>query len=107
MKVYNLDGIEGTTEYGGIVKQALAIGDGAQMSCGTLTLKPGETMKEFENHRSDEIFFIAAGELKIEAKQGTDINARQGQIVHIPKEEWHLSGNSRETDTVLFWVNRD
>lgn len=107
MKVFNLDGIEGTLEYGGIVKQALAVGEGAEMSCGTLTLRPGEIMKEFENHRSDEIFFIVSGELKIEAKQGEDINAGQGQIVHIPKEEWHLSSNPGKADTVLFWVNRD
>lgn len=107
MKAYNLEGIEGTLEYGGIVKQALAIGDSAQMSCGTLTLRPGESMKEFENHRSDEIFFIASGELKIEARQGENVSAHQGQIVHIPKEEWHLSSNPGHADTVLFWINRD
>ncbi len=107
MKVYNMDDIQGTPEYGGIVKQALSVESGAQMSCGTLTLRPKESMKEIENHRTDEIFFIASGELKIETKNGEGIYARQGQVVHIPREEWHLSSNPGNSETVLFWVNRD
>ena len=107
MKVFNLTEIEATPEYGGIVRQALKAGHGAEMSCGTLVLKPGEIMKDFESHGSDEIFFIAAGELLIKRKQDEDIIASQGQIVHLPKGEWHWSSNPGKTETLLFWVNRD
>jgi mannose-6-phosphate isomerase-like protein (cupin superfamily) len=107
MKVFSMAEVEGTLEYGGIVRQALKAGQGAEMSCGTLVLKPGEVMKDFESHGSDEIFFIAAGELKIARKQGEDVFVGQGQIVHLPKGEWHWSSNPGKTDTLLFWVNRD
>ncbi len=106
MKVYNPNEIEGTLEFGGVVKPALSMKE-AEMSCGTLTLKPGEVMKEFESHGSDEIFFVAAGELKVAAKEGKGVTAKAGEIVHLPKGEWHLSSNPGSTDTVLFWVNRD
>ena len=107
MKVFKPNEIDGTLEYGGVVKPAFSVGDAAEMSCGTLTLKPGEVMKEFESHGSDEIFFIASGELKVAAKEGEGVSAKSGQIVHLPKGEWHLSSNPGNTDTVLFWVNRD
>ena len=107
MKVFNPIEIEGTLEYGGVVKPALSVDNGAEMSCGTLTLRPGEVMKDFESHGSDEIFFIASGELKVAAKEGEGVSAKAGQIVHLPKGEWHLSSNPGNTDTVLFWVNRD
>jgi mannose-6-phosphate isomerase-like protein (cupin superfamily) len=107
MKVFNMAEIEGTLEYGGIVRQTLKAGQGAEMSCGTLVLKPGEVMKDFESHGSDEIFYIAAGELKIARKQGEDVFAVQGQVVHLPKGEWHWSSNPGKEETLLFWVNRD
>ena len=107
MKAYNPQTIEGTLEYGGVVKGVLSVSSGAEMSCGTLSLKPGESMKELEKHASDEIFYIVSGELKVAAKEGEGVTARQGQIVHLPKGEWHLSSNPGKTETVLFWVNRD
>jgi hypothetical protein len=53
MKVFKPAETEGTLEFGGVVRPALSVADGAEMSCGTLTLKPGEVMKDFESHGSD------------------------------------------------------
>ena len=107
MKVYQPANTEGTTQYGGIVRTLFGVGDGAEMSCGTLTLRPGEAMKEIEKHNSDEIFFIASGELKVAGQDGKFVSAKAGEIVYLPMGEWHLSSNTGTTDTVLFWVNRD
>ncbi|MEN6634550.1 MAG: cupin domain-containing protein [Clostridiaceae bacterium] len=107
MKVYRPSESEGTIQYGGVVRQALCAGSSAQLSCGTLTLQPGESMKEIEKHQSDEIFFIASGELKIAGEDKSSILAKAGEIVHLPMGEWHLSSNPGSTPTVLFWVNRD
>lgn len=107
MQVYQPALSEGTTQYGGVVRAAFAAGDGVEMSCGTLTLKPGEAMKEIEKHNSDEIFFIASGMLQIAGADGKNITAKAGEIVHLPVGEWHLSSNPGTTDTILFWVNRD
>ena len=107
MKVLKPSETEGTTLYGGIVRPALVVGGGVEMSCGTLTLQPGESMKEIEKHGSDEIFYIASGELKIAGQDGKSIHAQAGEIVHLPMGEWHLSSNPGSTQTVLFWVNRD
>jgi len=107
MKVIKPSEAEQLTQYGGVVRPALAVGDGAEMSCGTLTLKPGESMKEIEKHQSDEIFFISSGELKIAGEDKSSILAKAGEIVHLPKGEWHLSSNPGNVETVLFWVNRD
>ena len=107
MKVYRPSELEGTTQYGGVVRPALCAGNGAELSCGTLTLQPGESMKEIEKHQSDEIFFLASGELKIAGEDGSSIRAKAGEIVHLPAGEWHLSSNPGSTQTVLFWVNRD
>lgn len=108
MKVFRPEETEGTTDFGGVVRPVLAAGrGGAELSCGTLTLKPGEVMKDFENHKSDEIFLIMAGEIKVEAKEGEGVFAKAGQIVYLPKGEWHLSSNPGSSETVLFWLNRD
>lgn len=107
MKVYQPAEMEGTTQYGGVVRMALGIGEDAELSCGTLTLKPGEAMKEIEKHNSDEIFFVASGQLQIAGQDGMRVSASAGEIVHLPMGEWHLSSNPGTTDTVLFWVNRD
>lgn len=107
MKVIKPLESEEILQYGGVVRPALSVGGGVEMSCGTLTLQPGEAMKEIEKHNSDEIFFIASGELKIAGEDGNSIHAKTGEIVHLPKGEWHLSSNPGSTLTVLFWVNRD
>ena len=107
MEVYEPNQIKGTLEYGGLVRPVLSVADGGEISCGTLLLKPGEVMKDFEKHSSDEIFFIILGELKVEDKEGNSVSAKAGQIVYLPNGEWHLSSNPGKTDTVLFWVNRD
>jgi len=106
MKVLKPSEMEGTPQYGGIVRPVLSV-DVTEMSCGTLTLQPGEAMKEIEKHNSDEIFFIASGELKVAGQDGEGIHAKAGEIVYLPKGEWHLSSNPGSTQTVLFWVNRD
>lgn len=107
MKVLKPSQTEGTTQYGGVVRPALSAADGVELSCGTLTLQPNESMKEIEKHGSDEIFFIASGELKVAGSDGASIRAKAGEIVYLPKGEWHLSSNPGSTQTVLFWVNRD
>jgi mannose-6-phosphate isomerase-like protein (cupin superfamily) len=107
MKVIKPSEAEQLTQFGGIVRPALAVGNGVEMSCGTLTLQPGEQMKEIEKHGSDEIFFIASGELKVAGQDGASIFAKAGEIVSLPAGEWHLSSNPGKVQTVLFWVNRD
>lgn len=107
MKVLRPYETEGTTQYGGVVRPALGADGIVELSCGTLTLKPGESMKEIEKHNSDEIFYIAAGELSVVGKDGIAMRAKSGEIVYLPKGEWHLSSNPGLVQTVLFWVNRD
>lgn len=107
MKVFKPSESEEILQYGGVVRLAFGVGDGAQVSCGTLTLQPGESMKEIEKHNSDEIFYIASGELKIAGQEGASIFAKAGEVVHLPMGEWHLSSNPGAIKTVLFWVNRD
>ncbi len=107
MKVIKPSEAEQITQFGGIVRPALAIGESVQLSCGTLTLQPGEQMKEIEKHNSDEIFFVASGELKVAGEDGASIYAKAGEIVYLPMGEWHLSSNPGGVQTVLFWVNRD
>ena len=107
MTLYNLNQIEGTGEYGGLVKQAFVKNDKNEMNCGIFVLQPGESLKEFEKHESDEVFYIASGCLTVLLKQSDTLEAQAGQIVLIPKNEWHLSKNLGSTDTVVFWCNRD
>ena len=107
MKVIKPVEAEQLTQFGGVVRPALAVGNGVEMSCGTLTLQPGESMKEIEKHQSDEIFFISSGELKIAGEDTSSILAKAGEIVYLPMGEWHLSSNPGNVETVLFWVNRD
>ncbi len=107
MKVIKPTEAEQLTQFGGVVRPALAVGKGVEMSCGTLTLQPGESMKEIEKHQSDEIFFISSGELKIAGEDKSSILAKAGEIVYLPMGEWHLSSNPGNVETVLFWVNRD
>lgn len=107
MTVFDTLAVKGTTEFGGLVRPVVARADGAELSCGTFELDPGESLKDFESHNSDEIFYIAAGTLTVLSKTSEPVTAREGQIVRIPRGEVHLSKNDGDRKAVVFWCNRD
>lgn len=106
MKLYNLDEVTGTRDFGGLVKPVISR-VGSEMACGTFELTPGESLKDFESHNSDEIFFIASGTLTVLSKSSDTITATAGQIVLIPRGEIHLSRNDGKEKAIVFWCNRD
>jgi quercetin dioxygenase-like cupin family protein len=107
MILFDTASTEGTEEFGGLVKIAVARTMGAELSCGTFELMPGESLKDFESHKSDELFYIVLGTLTVLSKTQEPVTAREGQIVHIPKGEVHLSKNGGDKKAVVFWCNRD
>ena len=107
IKIYDPKEIAGTTEFGGLVKPAFARDNNNEMSCGVFILKPGESLKDYESHASDEIFYIASGSLTVLSKDSGAVTVQKGQIARIPKTIVHLSKNEGDTETVVFWCNRD
>lgn len=107
MKLYDPEKVAGTGEFGGLVKPVIMKDSQTEMSCGTFELKPGESLNDYESHGSDEIFYIIAGTLSVDSKSTGTVTASAGQVVHIPKNEIHLSKNMSDQKAVVFWINRD
>ena len=107
MKKFDSDAFKGTTDFGGLVKVIVSKDIGAEMGCGLFILEPNEDLHGFEQHESDELFYIISGTLTVESPDKEPIEAHKNQVVWIPKNESHHSVNYGTERAVVFWCNRD
>jgi quercetin dioxygenase-like cupin family protein len=104
MDIYNLDEIEGTTEFGGTVKVVVNEETPSNLMSGTFTLKPGEALVP-DIHESDEVFYIVSGVLTLRDDQCMESHqVPAGRIVRIPRKQVHLSSNEGNQDVVIFFT---
>ena len=104
MEVYDLATIEGTREYGGIVKIAVGEDVPSNLMSGVFSLAPGEALVP-DVHDSDEVFYVISGQLTLRDDKGREEHkVRAGQMVRIPKGQIHLSSNEDDEDVHIFWA---
>jgi len=103
-KKYNIEKIKGTGAYGGIVKIAVSKKTGSQLNSGIFVLKPGEAIVR-DVHENDEVFFVIAGSLTVQAEHAGKIDISMGEILLIPANEVHYSKNLSNEDVKVFWCN--
>jgi len=104
MKLLKPEEIEGTKEYGGIVKFIVTKENCNDLSAGFTILKPGESLNSEEIHEFvDEVFYIISGTLTIFSSDKEYLKAEKGQIVVIPKKFPHHSKNLGNENLVFLW----
>jgi mannose-6-phosphate isomerase-like protein (cupin superfamily) len=104
VKVFEPKEIEGTKEYGGIVKFIVSKENCPDLSAGFTILEPGESLNSEEIHEiQDEVFYVVSGTLTIFSSGKKYLTAKKGQIVLVPRKFPHHSKNLGTEKLVFLW----
>ena len=104
MKKFIPNNVEGTTEYGGVVKIIISKDLGSQLNSGIFSLNSGQALVE-DLHENDEVFYIIDGILTIESPGEETITVSKGEMVLISAGQVHYSKNVNDKTVEIFWCN--
>ena len=102
MQKFIPENVEGTTEYGGIVKIIASKAIGSQLNSGIFSLAPAHALVK-DQHENDEMFYVIEGTLTIDSPGQKTITADAGQMVLISAGEIHFSKNTSDKPVKIFW----
>lgn len=74
----------------------------SHFTLGWTVLKPGARHERHRHHHCDEFFVVLQGKGEIYTAEGREA-AAAGDVVYIPRGEWHGFVNTGEEDAVLIW----
>ncbi len=105
MQAYDPTKMEGTRQFGGVVKTVLGEEVRSNLMSGVIILKPGEALVRDLHEKSDEVFYVIRGELTVKDESGKERHKVQaGKVFHIPQGQVHFSSNEGAEEVYVFWT---